>query len=52
MHPAIGSLQEEVGGRGLVLRAGVDHLTDERYWELSSFEALRVGIERTYRFTA
>lgn len=43
----------ELAGRGLVLRAGVDNVTDERYWEsVDTSGALRVGMDRTYRLTA
>jgi iron complex outermembrane receptor protein len=42
----------KVAGKGLVLRAGVDNVTDERYWESSAAEALTVGMERTFRLSA
>jgi iron complex outermembrane receptor protein len=43
----------KLGGRGLVFRAGVDNVTDERYWEsVDTSSALRVGLDRTYRLTA
>jgi iron complex outermembrane receptor protein len=41
----------KLAGRGLVLRAGVDNVTDEHYWESSAYEASTVGMDCTYRFS-
>lgn len=41
----------KLGRRGIVLRAGVDNLTNERYWESVAFGSMLVGMPRTYRLT-